>query len=218
MFDMNAGGTCLVVPTTGFMGMVQGQSMLTCEDYKEMANRVARLAMLCTQRRRGADGPGVGSRTAGGPTQRAGRCGRAARAKAAGPFRRLRRLAAAGACRLAACALADLVGGCLQGCPPVSFRRIQVRPLQGSRSANRGLLKLMPGAPHLGSPGGLTPYGRLISESVSGLLLQFLWLRLPSGRLTDSRCPRHIVEGKRHQGSGDARRGGRDRGSRRPIG
>jgi hypothetical protein len=48
MFDMNAAGTCLVVPTTGFMGMVQGQSMLTCEDYKEMANRVARLAIACS--------------------------------------------------------------------------------------------------------------------------------------------------------------------------
>jgi hypothetical protein len=87
-----------------------------------------------------------------------------------------------------------------------------------SEAPTGGLPRLMPVARHLGSPGTLTPFGRLISESVSGLLLQFLWLRLPSGRLTDSSRPRRIVEGKRHQGSGNGRRRARDRGSGRPIG
>ena len=48
MFDMNAGGACLAEPTTGFTVLVEGQSMLTCEDYKDMANRVARLAIACS--------------------------------------------------------------------------------------------------------------------------------------------------------------------------
>jgi hypothetical protein len=35
-------------PTTGFTVLVEESSMLTCEDYKEMSNRVARLAIACS--------------------------------------------------------------------------------------------------------------------------------------------------------------------------
>jgi hypothetical protein len=48
MFNMDAGGACLAEPKTGFTVLVKGSSMLTCEDYKEMANRVARLAIACS--------------------------------------------------------------------------------------------------------------------------------------------------------------------------
>jgi hypothetical protein len=45
MFKMNVGAACLAEATTGFTVLVEGSNTLTCEDYKEMANRVARLAI-----------------------------------------------------------------------------------------------------------------------------------------------------------------------------
>jgi phosphoglycerate dehydrogenase-like enzyme len=48
MFNLDAGGACLAEPKTGFTVLVKGSSMLTCEDYKDMANRVARLAIACS--------------------------------------------------------------------------------------------------------------------------------------------------------------------------
>ena len=48
MFNMNASGARLAEATTGFTVLVEGSSMLTCEDYKEMADRVARLAIACS--------------------------------------------------------------------------------------------------------------------------------------------------------------------------